>query len=522
MISFSILILALGCRRTLAMTFGHDLRPCFEFEEGYTNLNHGYSGPACSCSVMGGKRQSLLGITRIFFDRQRFFCRSYGSCPKAVLVEQDKVRRQTEANPDRFFRYEVYDAVDAARGVIAAQVPTENEQRPNVVCYLLVRDSAAGSGVVTAAAAASDAADAATDAAQIGAQMEDVVIIDNASEGMNAILKSLAQPSTAVHGDERERGEERRGRGRGRERESSLCHSGALQIALLASSSRHTFTDSRARARLPWPPKVLYLDLAYFMVAETLRFLRDTADVALIEVPLPSSAFERISSLAQAAPVYFFITRNVLKRLVPEDTSFENAKCRYISFLLFLFGGCWLHDYKVATESLFPVMDEDSFEDGLVALVTDALEGAAANGTEVSLCSFSHITSMPSLVLPVQRLAEAVRPPTTPLPYFCPPLLASTQLKELAAPLFAPSWPLGVLSPTSHPPQCRAADALVALDGAHALGNVPLGDVAALGGDVYVSNGHKWFFTPKGAAFLWVAPTLQASATPTSPHTGLI
>jgi len=39
----------------------------------------------------------------------------------------------------------------------------------------------------------------------------------------------------------------------------------------------------------------------------------------------------------------------------------------------------------------------------------------------------------------------------------------------------------------------------------------------AAGADVYVSNGHKWFFAPKGAAFLWVSKQLQGASDPYAP-----
>ena len=95
---------------------------------------------------------------------------SYGACPSAVLEAESSWRRAQEERPDVFFRYQLYDSLDKARECVAK--------------YL-------------------------------GCDEADVVLIDNASAGMNALLQSLAVGP------------------------------------------------------------VLYLDLAYFMVQETLRYLRD-------------------------------------------------------------------------------------------------------------------------------------------------------------------------------------------------------------------------------------------------------
>ncbi len=60
----------------------------------------------------------------------------------------------------------------------------------------------------------------------------------------------------------------------------------------------------------------------------------------------------------------------------------------------------------------------------------------------------------------------------------------------------------------------RDAGVAVLVDGAHGPGHLPL-DMAAIGADYYVGNGHKWWMGPKGAGFLWAAPQHQESLHPT-------
>jgi isopenicillin-N epimerase len=60
---------------------------------------------------------------------------------------------------------------------------------------------------------------------------------------------------------------------------------------------------------------------------------------------------------------------------------------------------------------------------------------------------------------------------------------------------------------------CRAAGALVLIDGAHGPGMLDL-DVPSIGADWYTGNCHKWLMAPKGSGFLWTSPQQQADTHP--------
>ncbi|KAK6170132.1 hypothetical protein SNE40_018601 [Patella caerulea] len=60
---------------------------------------------------------------------------------------------------------------------------------------------------------------------------------------------------------------------------------------------------------------------------------------------------------------------------------------------------------------------------------------------------------------------------------------------------------------------CHSRNIKVLIDGAHALGSLSL-NLKSLNADFYVSNAHKWFCCPKGAAFLYVKPVHQTSTRP--------
>ena len=95
----------------------------------------------------------------------------------------------------------------------------------------------------------------------------------------------------------------------------------------------------------------------------------------------------------------------------------------------------------------------------------DAITAAISPRTRLAL--FDHITSAGAVVLPIREMAAL----------------------------------------------CRARGVPVAIDGAHAPGQIPL-DVPALGVDWYVGNLHKWAFAAKGCAVLWCAPERQAALHP--------
>jgi hypothetical protein len=85
--------LLFACSARAGNPFGHARLADFQMAADYVNLNHG----------------------------------SYGVVPRAVYATQRSWRDRVELNPDQFFRYDVFKAMDAQRSALAQYVGA-NEQ----------------------------------------------------------------------------------------------------------------------------------------------------------------------------------------------------------------------------------------------------------------------------------------------------------------------------------------------------------------------------------------------------------
>ncbi|CAN6467043.1 unnamed protein product [Victoria cruziana] len=114
----------------------------------------------------------------------------------------------------------------------------------------------------------------------------------------------------------------------------------------------------------------------------------------------------------------------------------------------------------VEVQMPFPVSSDEE----IICEFRKALEKGKLGGRKVRLAVIDHITSMPTVVIPVKQLTRICR-------------------EEGVDRVF--------------------------IDAAHAIGNVEI-DLQSIGADFYTSNLHKWFFCPPSVAFLYCKKTASA------------
>jgi len=110
---------------------------------------------------------------------------------------------------------------------------------------------------------------------------------------------------------------------------------------------------------------------------------------------------------------------------------------------------------------VFPLTSDDD-------ILIPVAQAIAQHGSSIKIASFSHIDSVPGFILPVAGLNKL----------------------------------------------CQSAGIRVLIDGAHAIGQIPI-NLRELDVDYYVTNGHKWFYSPKGTAILYVRKQYQQEIAPT-------
>ena len=105
----------------------------------------------------------------------------------------------------------------------------------------------------------------------------------------------------------------------------------------------------------------------------------------------------------------------------------------------------WLECEQIVVEVEFPVKSKNQ----LIEAVTKAMQ----ENPDIKLCCFSHISSLPTLIEPVEEFSKV----------------------------------------------CKAInpDTMILVDGAHAPGVLKV-DIESLGCDFYTGNLHKWCYAPKG------------------------
>ena len=103
-------------------------------------------------------------------------------------------------------------------------------------------------------------------------------------------------------------------------------------------------------------------------------------------------------------------------------------------------------------------------------VLAETIDEAISKGSRVALVTFDYISSCPGVIMPVHTLAKV----------------------------------------------CKSRGVPCFIDGAHVLGQLKLNCFAleASGVTFFMSDAHKWLFSPKGSAILWVSRSAQTDVYP--------
>jgi isopenicillin-N epimerase len=157
-----------------------------------------------------------------------------------------------------------------------------------------------------------------------------------------------------------------------------------------------------------------------------------------------------------------------------------------------------------ATTGYNAVLQSWPFQPGDEILVTDHCYGTVAmtadyvakrTGAKVTTVTLPFPETTPEKVVAAIEAAITPRTRIAVVDHVCAPSALVLPVAEIAARL-------------------RARGVLALVDGAHALGALPV-DLRAIGADFYTGNLHKWAMAPRPSAILYAAPAVQKHLHPT-------
>lgn len=178
----------------------------------------------------------------------------------------------------------------------------------------------------------------------------------------------------------------------------------------------------------------------------------------------------KLAKFVNANPLDIALTVNVTTAINCVLKSLDFAKNDTICYLSVVYGAVRKTVQEIATQKSlniceislnFPIKSSNQ----ILEIVAKRLDECKHENLKLAI--FDHISSNYGIVLPVKELIEI----------------------------------------------CKLRNILVFIDGAHALGVLPL-DLKDINADFYTSNAHKWLCSPKGVAFLYVRHELKTKIRP--------